>query len=364
MNFLQGLIAFLKELRIDREQSDLISHFTRPPSSKKPNKALQLLKVILNKQANTDEEAYEAMGSIFPDMTTNEYKVTKNRLIKKLADLTSLINPNNFPWEAYKKNYHQCYKYLLVTRFMSMGKYQHISTYFGRKAFLIAQKFEFYDLYCNIASQMAMLYANWGDRKQYAYYKDAWHQGLNIYNAEQALFFAYHDLMVHFLNESGYSQQIEDLLQEAIEKGERYNQQYESFLLRLYLTRLKSIYYELNYRLQDMIPHWENFEAYLENNPQFNLEALRYECYSKLMTVYINTRELNKGSFYADKASQKFKPGGSNWFHFQEYNFLLLTYLGTLMKAYQVINDVMHNKFFKLQHKTRLHLCQMACGNL
>lgn len=347
MNYLKELHLALTGISFNKVLPDILQEYTPNQEGGREPGLKTFFDLLRKGKAKDDGEAFRLLREKHPGLSRKQYGLWKTRLFNRLSNLVTLIDPNNFQWEPYKKAYFNAHKQLMIARFLAITRFMKASVYSAKKGLSLARKYEFYDLYTNLTAFLANAYADRGDRKAYRSYKNAYWSGLAYYKGEQEAIFAYQDWAVYFFTHSKFDKAMQNQMMANIEHLEKILEDTPTFLVRLYLVRLKSIYYELTYRFSNVIELWEDFHAHVMHHSKFRLKIQEFESALKKMAACLNNKNYDKGTLYAWQAKNLFPPGQLNWFIFHEYWFLLLVHKQDFVQANQILETILNHPYYK-----------------
>lgn len=347
MQFIKEFSQVLDKLYFNREDQQLLTLYSDKSNSKNNDLSLKLLKGIKSQKINNDEEACIHLYGTSTNKNRAKVSDLKYLLINKVSRLVCLVNQDKYEWDLYKKKYFECHKKLLVGKFLRYLQFKEGSKYFLEKAFKIATQFEFYDLSANAATFLTTIFSISGNNKRYEYYKKAYFNAQKKWMAEQKAKYYYLDIATYHVKYSKVNQNNLKLLKNYLDNVKKIYYQNKTYNTYLYLTRLASFYYELNFQFNKVHDTWESFECFIAQKPEFYLTSVQAESYLKMMSACLNLRAYQRGEHYGQKAAQKFEKGKLNWFIFHEYYYMLMMHKGDFDTAHHILNSMMKHPLFE-----------------
>ncbi len=326
---IRDLREFLHKNLYKGEDWQLMRYFQKGDFGRKPPKYLRMLNpdsdVISRGQAN---------------------RFDKKRLTDKLSRLVLIIDPDRMPYH-YQKQIFKGYQYMVIARFLRFLNAQGPAKTYSFKAFKLGDRYHLPEI-LHEASEMLMIFSSLsGSNKNFRYYQYYYEEALYQLQLQNRVKSAYHALELHFVNFSYYSVEIENQLQRALKEADKAYRERPLYGLLLYRTRLYSFYHELNHHFKKVIQHWQTFDAYVKNRPEFNHPDHQGESNFKKMGACLNLRDFQTAQKFADQAFKGIDSTNWNWFYFNHIYLLLLTQTGRYYKANQLIRQVFNNRAFK-----------------
>ncbi len=308
-------------------------------------KTLQLLTLLLHKDVQTDQEAYEAISK---DNTVkkNSYLKLKERLEEKVFTLFLTRDFSKLRSSLYYRKLLEAYRKMLISRLLTFLGIIKPACEIGEKSLKIGQQFHLYDVVYFNSWTLCTRYSFLGDHKRFHHYAQINRDARNILNIENEafLFFTEYNTLFtkkSYLKETEY-QRLRQYLEECrmnLEKSFTHN-------LYLYYLRLGDFLNMVNRDYRQVIEEWEGFEEYLEKNPHLFVEGQYAEANLKKLEAALNLQWLQYGERFLNNCQKVLKPRETHWFIAQEYYVLLLIQEGAYKDALSHLKSVKNHKNF------------------
>lgn len=343
MDYLKDLVSLVKRWGLEDLLKKSLNH--KKHVNGKPLYDT-LYQEILND--NHDEEALRQ--KIFPgNNAVKHFSNLKYRFFLKASNVIFFLNPENFGNSVYKRNYFLSHKFYILSRFFIQLGGRQAAFYSLNKAFKLADKYELTEIKYLSANALAKEYSFFGEIKAFEKFNNIADQSLKNLQAENELFRHYHELSVYLRNYHSLPQQQLNQLEAYCNKAESYKQEWSTYVVSLYESRLKFLYYSLTYRFDKIIEVWENYDQYIQQNPAFYSPILEGQTLLYRLFASLNLKDFDKGEYYAQKCEERLPRGNIDWFIFNEYYFLLKMHQGYYPKAIEILEEIVnHEKFQKL----------------
>ncbi len=344
MEYLKDVVTLIRRWGLEDLLKNALNH-NKKVNGRKPLFD-KLYREIVN--GNTDEASLRQ--KIFTGKNAvKHFSNLKYRFFLKASNVIFFLKPENIGKSAYKRNYFLSHKFYLLSRFFIQLGGRQAALYSLNRALQLANKYEFTEVKYLSANALAKEYSFFGEIKAFEKFNKIADQSLKLLQTENELFRHYHEISVYLRNYHNLPQKQFTRLEEYCKKAERYKQEWDTYILNLYESRLKFLYYSLTYRFHKIIQVWENYDEYIQQKPAFYSPILEGQTLLYRLFASLNLKDFDKGDYYAQRCEERLPSGNIDWFIFNEYYFLLKMHEGQYRKATQILEDIInHEKYEKL----------------
>lgn len=275
----------------------------------------------------------------------NLNRYDKKRLTDKLSRLVLLIDPERMAY-PYQKQVVKAYQYMLTALFLRYLNAQDTARTYAIKALKLADKYQLHQIGFNMSEMLMVLSSLAGRYKDFQYYNAHYREAFYQLQLESRVKTAYHSLEAYFVTYSHYTPEIDQELKDAMQEAKQAYQERQTYVLLLYLSRIRSFYHELNHEFDAVIDCWQRYDNYVKARPEFTHPDHQGESHIKQMGACLNQRKYVKAQQLAGEAFKGIEKENWNWFYFNHLYLLLLTQTGNYQKAGQVLAQVFDNQKF------------------
>ena len=328
---LQGLYQVLRNQVFQGGEYQILNFFQKGSKATKPPSYIRLLYSGPFKP-----------GEIPPGFN----RMDKKRLTEKMSRLVLLLDPEKFE-NAFKKQYFRSYQQMVIARFLRYLNYHQLARQYAYKALKLGRHYHFQDVVANTAELLMNLASLGGKEQNFHFYKNLYKDALQKQQSEGEVKMAFHGLELHFVKGANFTNAINQSLTEGIALAYDAYQQFGTYTLMLYVTRLRTFYYELNRNFEGVLASWSEMDHYINQNPQFYHPVRQGESAIKQMVAHLNLGNANLAKPLVKEALSNIPNNSWDWFYFHQLYGLLLTRTQEYPQAYNVIKKVFAHPKFK-----------------
>ena len=313
---------------------------------KKEGKVIGLLTLLQKEPELTDQYAENLLYE-GAEESIKKYMMLRGYLREKLLNYVYLIRPKKVYGSSFMIGYYQAQKGLFLCRaLVSLGFYKS-GINVAQKTLKQANNLELWDIVASISGLLSDFYGARNEEKKFKRFDELAFKAIKRLTYERK---TKHILQIWHLKffKSGRATKSDlEFLAKDIEQVEKYCIEEPSAGLTHFLFRLKLVYFEGKIDYKKAIEVCDEAIEFLQQSAHANFPGrLGIYLWSK-MFCYLNLRDFENATEFAEKGRKYFVPGTLNWFSVMEYYFVLSVQTKNYRTAYDLIDSATTGTRFK-----------------
>ncbi|MBC7922665.1 MAG: hypothetical protein H7Z75_16425 [Ferruginibacter sp.] len=282
------------------------------------------------------------------DPSEKKYLILKTRLKQKLLNTLFFLDfedDENVP--AYKNALYDCNKALYCAKVLLMNGSRRIAIPSVEKTLRKAQEYHLTDIELECTRILRAYYSTSNQYKEFVIYRDLAEQIEQRLLVENLSEKYYQEIVATYAKSKANRPRVRKLTEKHLKVLAEEVGKHESTKLVMNYYRIKSLFHQFSDDFQSAIAVTEQMEAYVVQSPHFHPRTRPEELAIQKMNFYVHLKSYEDGELHARKSLESIKAGSPNWFHFQEYHFLLAMHTGNYLRAAETFRDVLEQSNFR-----------------
>lgn len=293
----------------------------------------------------------ELMELLYPKQDNKKiyYNRLKRQLGERLINTLFIIDANQTQTQTISQAYYYSYKNAVAVKILVGKRARATALVIAKKAFAIAEKFEFTDILLYLSKELRTYYGTVArDRKKFQYYNEKVKYFANVFLAESTAEEYYSELTLLTQSRSPQVEYREIIRSYADEVGELILQ-YHSYRLNLFAFTIIAMQYEMIHDYDNTIITCERALNYFNQKKHLASKAVIFTFYFRKISSLILLGRLETAIDAIEKCLALEAQGTPNWYKLQEYRIIVNFHSHKYQEAYAVYLSVIENKSFKSQ---------------
>jgi hypothetical protein len=290
-------------------------------------------KLLDNEFKNDDEAAAFLYDS---DASDDRYRKTKEALAQRMINTYLLIDPKSSGFTSLQTAHQQSYRDLAAAILLQPRGATATSLKLYKRVLKRAIKHEFTSLVLETTSKLRSMYAILGrNQRKFAKYNDIYHRWKSVYDTEMLGAELYAQLIAQYERTKEGRLRTAEVALAASEALAAQEPSFRTNYILFYFGFFKLVHLMCLTRYQDMLDMANELLTELDKQPNTSLMP-RISFLSHKIMACIFLRRYEEGRQAAEECAKYSIEGSNNWFHTQQFSFMLAMHTQHYDEAYRI----------------------------
>lgn len=305
---------------------------------------------LLDSEFDDDEAAAVFLYDSEP--SDDRYRKTKEALAQRMINTYLLLDPKSSGFTPLQTAHQQSYRDLAAAILLQPRGATATSMKLYRRVLKRAMKHEFTSLVLETSAKLRSMYAVlYRNQKKFDKYNEIYHRWKSVYDTEMLGSELYAQLIAQYERTKDGRLRTAQVAQAASEALATQEPSFRTSYLLFYYGFFKLVNLMCLTRYRDMLDMSNELLTELDKQPNTALMP-RISFLSHKIIACIFLKKYEEGRQAGEECAQYSIEGSNNWFHTQQFSFMLAMHTQHYEEAYQIYRRVSSNPEFKKRPAT------------